>query len=94
MNLNKILTVKRALIFVTACSVALAAECLWLGAKLSEARDGDPAILKQMISQAARARSDFLHTLTPRGPMTATNNPSPVAPYLVRPAATMKGTNQ
>ena len=78
MNLNKIITVKRALIFVTACAVALAAECLWLGAKLSEARDGDPAILQQMISQGVEANK---------------NKPSLVAPF-VRPAATMKGTNQ
>jgi hypothetical protein len=77
--MNKLLTVKRALAFVTACSVALAAECVWLGAKLSDARD-DVAILQRMISQRVQANQ--------------AKNTSPVAPYLVRPAATMKGTNQ
>jgi len=77
MNLNKLLTVKRALVFVTACSVALVAECCWLGAKLSDARD-DVALLQRMITQGVEANK---------------NKPSLVAPF-VRPAATMKGTNQ
>ena len=140
MNLNKILTVKRALVFVTACSVALAAECVWLGRQLDDARD-DVAVLKQMIAQAKAQRGPGITNLPSNSgyvlfdryitsnitspvarrvvepfdgkyilqtnQVRFTNfladegydlrekvvNTSPVAPYLVRPAATMKGTN-